>query len=418
MLIEFKVENFRSFREEQTFSMVAATYAEHLNPNTVDPGSPGVGRILRTAAIYGPNAAGKTNLLRAIQFVQSLVIAPPLSNPIPLHNPFKLAAANRDAPSKFRITFLQEGNRYEYSLSLGAGVVLKECLIQYATQRGRVLFERTHDQEAESGYTWQYSSYLKGQKDVWSKSTKPDALFLSVATQLNSKQLKPVFDWFKSRLVIIVGVTQLNAELTFRLLDQPDGKESLIPFLQEADLNIADMAVRKEPVPPSGMALGGPRLLVHVAGEIPQIAEVTFSHPAVEIGETVEIDLVDESSGTQVLFRSAGAWLNVLNNCEVLVYDEIETSLHPLLIKYLIARFQQEDQTGFAPQLIFTTHNTSLLDPSLLRRDQVWFIERGPDGASNLYGLSEFSPRPDENLERWYVRGKYGALPIVGPRDS
>ena len=125
------------------------------------------------------------------------------------------------------------------------------------------------------------------------------------------------------------------------------------------------------------------------------------------------MDLGEESSGTQVLFRSAGAWLNVFSNGEVLLFDEIDTSLHPLLIRFLVQRFHSKLTNPLNAQLIFTTHNTSLLDQQLFRRDQVWFVEKDRSGASKVYPLTDFKPRKDEDLEGWYMRGRYGALPLL-----
>jgi uncharacterized protein len=139
---------------------------------------------------------------------------------------------------------------------------------------------------------------------------------------------------------------------------------------------------------------------------------VTFTHLS-DTKELVGLDLADESSGTQVLFRSAGAWLNVFANGEVLLFDEIDTSLHPLLIRYLVTRFHSGATNPHNAQIIFSTHNTSLLDQEVFRRDQIWFVDKTKEGSSRLYPLTDFQPRNDEVLERWYMRGRYGALPIL-----
>ena len=419
MLIEFQVENFRSFKGRQVFSMTAGHFSEHRESNTFDPPARGFDRLLRTAVIYGPNAGGKTNLLLALKFMKDFVMnsAAATSAAYPF-SPFKLAASCKNHPSHFQITFIQDSTRYEYGFSMGSERVEKEWLVEYASStsrtRGRAMFERDWDSKKRK-YEWKFSSFLKGQRSVWSEATRPDALFLSTAIQLNSTQLRPVFDWFQQRLVIIVGEVKLNESLTLNLLDEPDGKKRLLPFLREADLGISDLQVKKEPLRPGGgvvVGQGGPILQHSPANNLTNIITVTLSHLAdgkVPIG----FDFSEESSGTQILFKTAGAWLNVLRNGEVLVFDEIDTNMHPALLRFLISRFQSPRTNPSNAQLICSTHNTSILDRALFRRDQIWFVEKDAVGASKIYPLTDFSPRSDEPFEKAYMRGRYGAQPIL-----
>ena len=413
MLIEFQVENFRSLRGRQTLSMVASPATEHPN-NTFDSGLKGFDRFLRSAAVYGPNAAGKTNLLRALQFVQERVINSANKSSQYPYNPFKFSNATRLAPSEFQVSFVQYGIRYEYGFRMGSRRIEREWLVEYVHPRGRMMFERKYNQRSDKS-EWKFSSYLKGQRSTWSEATRPDALFLSTAIQLNSEQLATVFEWFQKRLVVIVGPTSLNTSLTLQLLDDPRFKERLLPFLREADLNITDVQVQREPLPASGgIIVGGSPPMIHIQGNAASMVKVTLSHLTDNPDESVALDFDEESHGTQTLFKAAGAWLNVMSNGEVLLVDEIDTSLHPLLVRFLIQRFHSEKTNPRNAQLIFTTHNTSLLDQEeLFRRDQIWFVEKERDGASRLYPLTDFKPRNDEVLEKWYMRGRYGALPLL-----
>lgn len=416
MLIEFQICNFRSFRERQIFSMVAGTYAEHLETNTFDAGLPGFDRLLRSSAVYGPNATGKTNLLRALQFIQNLVLNSASSAPAtpPPYNPFKFAKATRSKPSEFQITFVQNSVRYEYGFAMDAVRVREEWLMEYVNPRGRAIFTRFFDNKKHE-YSWKFSPFLKGQRSVWSAATRPNALFLSTAIQLNSKQLLPVFEWFQKRLVVIVGPQALNQTLTFQLFDQPEGKEQILPFLREADLGIRDVHVKREVMPTTPgkmLVMDGSSIIEQRPGvSAPNLLKVTLSHGVGK--EDVALDLSEESAGTQELFKNAGAWLNVFKNGEVLVIDEIDKSLHPLLTRFLIQRFHSSKLNPYNAQLIFSTHNTYLLDQELLRRDQIWFVEKDTHGASRLYPLTDFKPRNDEALERGYLRGRYGALPVL-----
>ncbi|HWJ36817.1 MAG TPA: ATP-binding protein [Steroidobacteraceae bacterium] len=416
MLIEFQVRNYRSFRENQVLSMIAGRFTEHTATNTVDTGLTGFDRFIRSAVVYGANAAGKTNLLRALQLVQSLVVNSATATPAtPLpYDPFKFAKSTRTGPSEFRVTFVELGIRYEYGFSMDAERICDEWLIEYVNPRGRAIFERRFN-EKKAAYEWKFSTFLKGRRALWSEATRPNALFLSTAIQLNSKQLLPVFEWFQKRLVVITGFTTLNPTLTLKLLDSPEGKEKILPFLREADLGIMGIDVRREPLVASAgtIVIGGASILEQIPGSpTPNLVKITVAH-AGEGNEQVGLDLHEESAGTQILFRSAGAWLQVFENGEVLLVDEIDTSLHPLLTRFLINKFHDKRSNRKNAQLIFSTHNTTFLAQDLFRRDQIWFVEKAPDGTSKLYPLTDFRPRNDEILDSWYLRGRYGALPVL-----
>jgi uncharacterized protein len=393
--------------------MVASSATEHLH-NTFDSGLKGFDRFLRSAAVYGPNAAGKTNLLRGLQFVQERVVNSANKSTQYLYSPFKFSNATRLAPSQFQVSFVQYGIRYEYGFSMGSRRIEREWLIEYVHPRGRMMFDRRYNPRSDKD-EWKFSSYLKGQRSTWSEATRPDALFLSTAIQLNSEQLGVVFEWFQKRLVVIAGPTTLNQSPTSQLLDDPHFKARLLPFLQEADLGITDVEVQREPMPRGGgIVFGVQPPMIHIQGNAPSMVKVTLSHLTDNPDEPVALDFNEESHGTQTLFKTAGAWLNVMSNGEVLLVDEVDTSLHPLLVRFLIERFHSSKINPRNAQLIFTTHNTSLLDQEeLFRRDQIWFIEKERDGSSRLYPLTDFKPRNDESLERWYMRGRYGALPIL-----
>jgi AAA15 family ATPase/GTPase len=416
MLIEFQVKNYRSFRDHQVLSMVAGRFTEHTDDNTVATDIPGFDRFLLSSVIYGANAAGKTNLLRALQMMQTLVLNSATSPPATAlpYDPFKFATSSRGEPSEFQVAFVESGTRYEYGFAVDAERIREEWLVEYVHPRGRAIFERTFNVKTRK-YDWKFSEFLKGRRSLWSESTRPNALFLSTAIQLNSKQLLPVFEWFQKRLVVITGFTSLNPTLTLKLLESPEGKAKVLPFLREADLGITGIDFKREPmaVQPGTIVIGGAPIIEQVPGNpIPNLLKITLAHTG-EGNEQIGLDLSDESAGTQVLFRSAGAWLQVWENGEVLLVDEIDTSLHPLLTRFLISKFHSRRTNPKNAQLIFSTHNTSFLNQDVFRRDQIWFVEKGSDGSSRLYPLTDFSPRNDEVLDSWYLRGRYGALPIL-----
>jgi AAA15 family ATPase/GTPase len=417
MLIQFQVKNFRSLRHEQTLSMVATRGERAHEKNTFDSGLHGVPRLLKTTAVYGPNAAGKSNLLKALHFMQALVVnsasAAP-GTPVP-YSPFNFARSNRNQPTEFVIIFVEAKVRYEYAFKQNATRIIEERLTQYITNRGRMLFRRRYNEKNRKD-EWKFSPFLKGPRGTWSESTRPNALFLSTASQLNSEQLLPVFQWFQKRLVVLTGGTQLNPGLTIQLLDTPEGKKQLLPFLREADLGISDVKVNREIVPGTGGMVFGAFIEQKPNGPA-HIVRITFEHYG-DDKHSPPLQLADESSGTQIFFATAGAWLNVFANAEVLLMDEIDTSLHPLLTQFLIKKFHSSESNPKNAQLVFTTHNTTLLDQKLFRRDQIWFVEKDRVGASKLYPLADFKIRTGEAIEKWYLHGRYGALPILSELDT
>ena len=245
MLIEFSAANFRSIKETQPLSLVAGAAKEFVRENTFEPGLPGFPRLLRSAVVYGANAAGKTNLPRALQFMQSLILSSATSQEgvrIP-HAPFKLTKATSGQPSEFEVVFADEGVRYEYGFSADAERFHKEWLIAYPHGRPQNWFERTYHAKTKE-YEWQFSNKLKGSPRVWRDATRGNALFLSTAIQLNSDQLRPVFQWFQKKLVMVfgneIGEPQLNPSLTYQLFEQSEDKQKLLQFVHAADLGIDD----------------------------------------------------------------------------------------------------------------------------------------------------------------------------------
>jgi len=349
----------------------------------------------------------------ALQFMQSLIVnsASVQEGSRLSHTPFRLEEKTAGSPSSFEIAFADEGVRYEYGFSADAERIRDEWLIAYPQGRPQRWFERTYQTKTKQ-YEWYLSSKLKGNARVWRDATRQNALFLSIAIQLNSEQLRPIFTWFQKKLVVVgVGPSFFNQALTFKLLEDPKGKEKLLQFVHAADFGITDLSMRKEPLAVIGT---GPGISPTPEVPGPMFVQVTSFHKSVDTGKPVSFDLREESNGTQILFNSAGAWLNVLGNGEILFVDELDTSLHPHMTRFLIDLFHNQATNKKNAQLVFTTHDTSLLDSDLFRRDQVWFVEKDQKSASRIYPLTDFSPRRDEALERGYLRGRYGALPFIG----
>jgi hypothetical protein len=420
MLIEFSVANFRSIAKRQTLSMVASTRKE-LRATHVAEDQPLP--LLSAAAIFGPNASGKSNLFRAIGMLQWMVqlsaTAVQPGQPLPL-SPFRLAPEATNQPTEFEIHFITDGVRYQYALSATQQKVVAECLHAYPKGPARLLFERSLDPQGRS--TWKMGPSFEGsaqQHRLWQESTRDNALFLSTAVQLNNTQLRPVFDWLIQKLVVLLPGVSMNPFLSIEMLRSEDGAERLLSLLTAADLGINRIELREDDSPPGSLPpFSSPRFMVQVqqppttSPPQPKHLRILAWHTRTD-GETVPFDIWDESDGTRKLFEHAGGLLRALDNGATVCIDEIDTSLHPYITRFLVQQFQKP-QNRHDAQLVFSTHDTTLLDPELLRRDQFWFVEKDSRGRSNLTPLLDYSPRTGESLERGYLKGRYGAVPVIG----
>lgn len=413
MLLDFSVGNFRSIRDEQRLSLLPAGKDESLcDSNVLTTRSELAPATLRGAVIYGANASGKSNLVGAMLFFQAMV----------RDSATKLQAGQRlnvagfafdekaaSAPSSFELNALVDGIRYQYGFSLSPERVTEEWLIVYRTSRGQEWFSRTWNAEKATYDYAPFSAYFAGSKDLWKRSTRDNALFLSTAVQLNSEQLRPLWDWIVGSWIIIAAQAPLSMGLTIQALGGEKDKLRVLEFLNAADIAIADVRVQKQRMKQTSIVIDAATGAASASNDEADVAIPIFRHSAE--GRSVEFGLQDESQGTQRLFALAGYVLGVLKGGMTLVVDEIESSMHPLLVRHLLKLFFSPDAKG--AQIVFSTHSTNLLDNELLRRDQVWFTEKGADQATVLTPLSDFSPRKTEAFEKGYLEGRYGAIPIL-----
>ncbi|MCW5323110.1 ATP-binding protein [Verminephrobacter aporrectodeae subsp. tuberculatae] len=428
MLIEFRVKNYRSLRDEQVLSLVASKDKTLQDTHTQATGIRAALFLVRSAVVYGANASGKSNLIQALQNMRKVVIQSATYKPgeTLTAQPFRLDADSINQPIECEVTFLLDGVRYQYGFALTTQRVVSEHLLVYQAFKPQRWFTRRFDTDTGKD-VYEFGPGLKGPKNLWEGATRPNALFLSMAVQLNSDSLRPVFDWFESRLFII----NESAPLTWSIqrLQQADGNQEICNFLSSADTGIANITVETRWVQFPRISLSDLGSMTHDAirnavqfrdgktevqsGEI-KSHKLRFRH-VTERGEAV-FDEMDESSGTRKLLRFAGPVLDILRDGKTLVVDELDASLHSLLLRELVRLFHDSETNTGGAQLIFTTHNTSLLDaPDLFRRDQVWLVEKDRDQASSLVSLSEFSPRKNEALERGYLTGRYGGVPLLNP---
>ena len=414
MLIEFRVKNFRSLRDEQAFSLVASKDKTLQDTHTLASGIKAAPTLLFSAVIYGANASGKSNLIKALQYMRGVVLeSASVIQPGQtfMVQPFRLDAESHSQPTEFEVTFLVDGVRYQYGFAMTPQRIVNEHLLVYKAFKPQRWFERYFD--AKTGkYVYKFGSGLKGPKNMWEGATRPNALFLSMAVQLNSEALQPVFDWFSGNLIIFNEQAKLNPQISIQRLEQAAGREEICDFLSAADISITDIDLEIRKVPGQAVHFDLVAGKTEVRSEEVERHQLHFHH-VTESGKTV-FELADESSGTRTLLFLTGPVLDILNKGLTLVIDEFDTSLHTLLVRELVRLFHSTQTNTGGAQLIFTTHDTSLLDaPDLFRRDQIWFVEKELDQASSLVPLSEFSLRKNEALERGYLMGRYGGVPFL-----
>jgi len=420
VLIEFSATNFRSLHERQTFSMVAGSGRELRERHVVDPDAPATPDLVRSAVIYGPNAAGKSNLILALKFMRDLVVNSAQRsqegdeiNVTPFLMDEGQAASKA---SEFELIFVEQGVRYQYGVTLTRQRIESEWLIAYPKGSPQVWFER----DIRSEPRWKFGPSFKGQRKLWQDSTRDNALFLSTAVQLKSEQLAPVFNWFRQRLRVLAGYggqRRLTPTFTLKECERDEHIHSqIVSFLKSADLGINGVnAVRRkfdESHLPEGLS---PALRQEILKgmENQEITDIYLIHKTPS-GKEIQLDIDEESGGTQQLFGLAGPWLEVLRKGWVLVIDELDTSLHPAMMRKLVQMFHDPEINRHKAQLIFSTHDVSILDREVFRRDQIWFIEKDRDLQTHCYPLTDFRPRKDESFGRGYLQGRYGALPFIG----
>lgn len=415
MLIEFSVENFLSFKEPVTLSLVKGIGNELAGTNSIDHNVPSTPSLLRSAAIFGPNASGKSNLIKAMQFMRHLVLksaSETQSGDSLFVTPFLLDEHSASEPSVFEMNFVDDNVRYQYGFAATREQIKEEWLLAYPKGRPQRWIDRRFDNESEE-YVWGNTDKLSGKKHLWQEATRSNALFLSTAIQLNNQQLLPVFNWFLEKIHVL-GVGYGDPNFSIELCEQEETKYKVMELLRAADVGIDDIELEKEEFDVGILPKETPESLkrqIEKDFKNESFVNVKTTHVN-EHNNKVIFDLDDESDGTRKIFALSGPWLNSLGNDCVLVVDELHEHLHPLISKFLIKLFHSK-KSGNA-QLVFTTHDTSVLDTNVLRRDQIWLCAKRKSQATELIPLTDFRPRKTvENLEKGYLSGRYGALPNV-----
>lgn len=419
MLIEFSVANFRSFRLRQTFTMVAEPRL-HKRNNVFKAGLIGEKKfpdLLKVAVIYGPNASGKSNLLMAMNAISQLAMRAPSDSNAPLPvMPFGFDTDLTDKPSEFEIHFINEGIRYQFEISATAERISNERLISFPQGRETLLYHRKHTSDGDK---YEFGEQLQGGDDLfetWRKLTPKDVLFIGQAVANSNEeltQLRGPFIWLKQGLRFVLNGMNGFASLAQKLAEKEDYAVEIASFLRDVDVPILRIKIE-------------PSKVIETIAEEVEGENITNSQSTSSVSKNMrtilthrtalgeaDISFRNQSEGTKNLI---GFWLPWFvkdlkkSPSKVLIVDELDSSLHPMIVTALVAKHIGSE---IASQLIFTTHDTHLMDSKLLRRDQLWITERDMNGATQLRSIHEFEGREGEDIEKRYFEGRYRGLPLL-----
>ncbi|OUP05741.1 AAA family ATPase [Anaeromassilibacillus sp. An200] len=394
MLIQFSVENYLSIKDKIVLSMLASRDTEHPEYLIVD----GNKNHLKSTVIYGANASGKSNVLNAFWFMVNYVLT---SHNQQVHkaierSPFKFDRETPTRPSSFEVIFTANGIRYVYGFSVTDKAVVEEYLYYYPNGRQALIFERKDTTDFRFTVDVEEQNTLK-------ERTSANKLYLSVASNWSYSKVVPVLEWFASCQIITKHSVADAYGLEAEQLKDDDYRRVIASMLRIADFGIQSLQVRdSDPIP----SLRG--------DAFPNIEAVHTVQDTDGNASSYTLNMTEESDGTNSYFKLIGVVKKALDQGTLLVADEMDAHLHPLLTKHLVSLFNSTEFNPNGAQLIFTSHNTNLLDLDVLRRDQIWFTEKDEQtAATDLFSLYDFSIRKDAKVEKGYLIGRYGAIPFI-----
>ena len=416
MLVEFKVSDYLSISEEQTLSMIANNADKTLTSHIKKFDKYKI-KILRTAGIFGPNASGKTNILKALDFMKRFALFSSQNLPGAPTGvvPFKFLKEKGDHLSKFEMTFiLDDGILYSYGFELDEKEIHNEWLHYYPKNQKKNLFQRSK----AGGY--KFGSDMKGKNKSIADMTKDNSLFLSVAAMMNEEKAKNIYAFFNNIPPVLNQIDFLSGIIFMKNIveyyKKKENKDKLISFLQKADLGITDFEIKSKNIANNfgnlikfikdkGVTIESSNKEFDMDNIV--IDEINFTHEYNGISGALAIN--EESSGTQKLFFLLPFFIE---HKRIILIDEFESSIHPHLINLLLDFYYDIYPDS---QLIFTSHNSDLLDTEKFRRDEIWFTEREKNGSTALFSLDDIKPKPrlEDDIKMRYLYGQYGAVPNI-----
>ncbi|MFK7982901.1 MAG: ATP/GTP-binding protein [Saprospiraceae bacterium] len=402
MLIKFTIGNYKIFKEKNTLDLRATSISEHATSHVFEFEKE---RIVKSAAIYGKNAAGKTKFIDGLAFMKHLIINSSKdmqSNELIDTEPFRLNTGTKNAPSFFEIEFLLNNFKYRYGFEVTKESVEKEWLFERKKSKEYPLFLRLAD-----SFEVNYKKFTEGKnKESW---TRKNALFLSLVAQLNGTLAQQIIGWFEKLVFVHHVCACAESGVTKNYLENKEDKALVVQMMKNADLNIEDLEIVRfedAKVLKTGKKLESPDEHVFIKTYHP-----LYNEHNEQVG-LEDFDLYyEESDGTVRYFDLVGFMIKAMRTGEIIIMDEMDARLHTKLSQAVLMEFNTIKNTN--AQFIFTTHNTNLLSNELLRRDQIYFVEKDKYAAAKLSSLAEYKIRKDTNYELNYLKGRYGAIPFI-----
>lgn len=418
MLVELRVSNFRSFKDEVVFSM--EPYSKNgEKTNLIETGFSKVPYVYKTSGIFGANASGKTNVLKALGYLKSILSkGATTKSEDKLPSDYYLFSKGYDEkPSSFKITFLKNSKLYEYEISLLNGLVVNESAFfsdfsEEGSKRRNCIFSRKRNDDGKYVFT-----KSKGIKNTWKMELLPQRVFLSdLINNRNTdrNELRDIYEFFRKDIVVIGNKSVDFSKVLHKIADNAECRKDIIEFTKNADFGLENISVKVQPLEDFLKQINFKEVLENdeqkeFLSQVRPMEAKTYHNT--EEGGTKETNLIEtESEGTKMYLAISDSVLTALKTGKVLFIDELDESLHPFLVRGLVDLF---NRNGNGAQLIFTSHAHYLMDGETLTRDQIWFTSKENGFYTDLYPLSDFSERKKEGFYKAYINGVYGAVPNI-----
>lgn len=416
LLIGFTLRNFRSFLHEQSFSFSASVDRAHESTHCWPTGVNAVPRLSKASIIFGPNGSGKTNFVVALETFRDLVLRSTSYSDVEFaqrYTPFQFSPTG-NLPTMFSIDVLLHRVRYNYTIAYNRNRICWERLLVYRTGKPQRWFERVFDASTREDEWTQYSPHFNGPREMWRKTTRSRALFLTTAAQLNSAQLQPLYHWFEHCLDIVFPSDALDVARMATRIKNPIFKSQVLRLLQSVDIKVDDVRIVDNEAASTANrdSNGSPAPQAHDGRQ-----RLEFLY-APKGAKPVWLHSDFEATGAHRLFGLFGPLLETIEQSRLLVIDDFDTNLHPLIARFLIQLITNPTISYRGAQLLLISHNTTLMDLEMLRRDEIWLTELDETRASNLSSVWQLKPRKDEQIAKGYLRGRYGAVPAILPEPA
>jgi len=407
MLIGFSATNFRSIHARQSLSFISSSDDSHRETHCLATGFRAVPALNRTAVMFGPNASGKTNFFLALRSMRDFVLNSTVLTEEQYrdaYSPFGFDSAE-DTPTEFEIDLLLDGDRYKYAISYSARRITYERLTVYSGRKPQRWFERRFDAASQTEQWAPFSANVEGHREMWRKATRPRALFVTTAAQLDGEQFLPLLRWFQTRLEFVLSSADyFDASALSKRMRDANFKSSILRVLHTIKIPIDDirMIERKNGADGDKTDRDGQARADAV--------EVSYANPS---AAPIWVNLAHEAAGVRRLLFLLGPLLDTIQNSKLAVVDNFDAALHPLVSRFLLQLNSLKSSAPSEAQLLLSSHNTSLMDLDILRRDEIWLMDTDDERASRLSSMSKHHLRRREVIAKHYLRGRYGGVPLI-----